>query len=963
MATRRNSNLHMINGNRTHSRLPVGATQLFDQNDESSNIAAGDLVLPPTPITTSNHLRNRALTVPSKPPVMIPNAVMEEGLLMATEGKVSMKNAWDVKVIEGMPQTVESTLTGGLWGDSQGSANGVAGSSGAGCDDDEYATFSKMATVVESGAKVWTHRVDNTYQLSLQMIRRVLRSDRKANDAEEPVEDDDGVVRTNRRVARRRVERTIADSVNEINIEKKSGVDVKHLDHRVSETSNPLFRAITKRFDQGHSGGLLMHNCPMGLVGNLILDLDFSRKGHSMISALSVSPPHTNNSNHNIHNAQQNHKDINGVAVDGKRNREDSTAADAAIDCLDVSLIDRGAFMGLHGEGENEDQKPTMMIDFSAAAVRVGTEVNQVPNPGSLDTIIAGPFNNIDRSSVGGVPSARNSMTTTLLTTTVPPNGQVGISSEDKERMRSVSRAISIQQRDPSQQSNHHKCENDNDDFGDWGDDGGMDYGSVPRDGDDNEESLTCDDKGPMERARDIAAGTWELDNMDRALTAALEDGRRSGEVGIGSSDWSWVAFSQQASDSMAKLQSGGALLASRTLGQIRMLSVAVGKDPDRASQQLQERKKARADKKSVTFLAEDDMISNEGIREAMRKNPTNATALTPIGKEILGYCAISNGSRVMPLETYGVNYHYCVGRATANRMVKTILKREDMFVWLPLLANNVRNFYQPFCTDNSRWGALRKTRHTNQQAIGATRDIGVISHAISGHVDNNSDDERGGDGDEFVAEMPIDLFDDDYNDGDDGDGGNEENEGRGSFFNISLPKGDEGTGSALADFGMLRGSEGGVDARESENLLELPEMIQVLKVKHATMPTQVDVVKLRQVMWKNVKAVSNFDSNGMPHSRVTHIGSKRGRIEDEDDDLPISKNRSVFKVGEKSRFSDVVSEMLPEIPSISKDGTLSPAFFFFSILFLANEHRLLLENDPNDMSDLFISGLAPAVV
>eukprot|EP00759_Apiculatamorpha_spiralis_P045043 PhF_6_TR41817/c2_g1_i1/m.63428 len=98
--------------------------------------------------------------VRSRPKVHIPESVMEDAVLMASEGKISTKNAWDVKVIEGMEDTVANSLTDAAV--------------------DEYLTFTRMANVVESGAKVWTHRVDNTYQLSLQMVRRVLRTETKA---------------------------------------------------------------------------------------------------------------------------------------------------------------------------------------------------------------------------------------------------------------------------------------------------------------------------------------------------------------------------------------------------------------------------------------------------------------------------------------------------------------------------------------------------------------------------------------------------------------------------------------------------------------------------------------------------------------------------------------------------------------------------------------------------------------
>lgn len=60
--------------------------------------------------------------------------------------------------------------------------------------------------------------------------------------------------------------------------------------------------------------------------------------------------------------------------------------------------------------------------------------------------------------------------------------------------------------------------------------------------------------------------------------------------------------------------------------------------------------------------------------------------------------------------------------------------------------------------------------------------------------------------------------------------------------------------------------------------------------------------------------------------------------------------------------FSHVVQLMLPTIASISSSGTLSPAFFFFSILFLANEHNVILESVPT-LDDLLVKGVVNIAV
>jgi hypothetical protein len=41
--------------------------------------------------------------------------------------------------------------------------------------------------------------------------------------------------------------------------------------------------------------------------------------------------------------------------------------------------------------------------------------------------------------------------------------------------------------------------------------------------------------------------------------------------------------------------------------------------------------------------------------------------------------------------------------------------------------------------------------------------------------------------------------------------------------------------------------------------------------------------------------------------------------------------------------FTQVVQALLPEVPRFCRGGALAPAFFFFALLFLANEHSLLV--------------------
>eukprot|EP00744_Colponema_vietnamica_P010988 GILI01015476.1.p1 GENE.GILI01015476.1~~GILI01015476.1.p1 ORF type:complete len:437 (+),score=116.36 GILI01015476.1:380-1690(+) len=427
---------------------------------------------------------------------------------------------------------------------------------------------------------------------------------------------------------------------------------------------------------------------------------------------------------------------------------------------------------------------------------------------------------------------------------------------------------------------------------------------------------------------------------MERALMGAVAGG--------GHGEDAWVDFSQDAADVLAKQRN---FLFSKSLGNIRKQSVAVDKsqDPDLLLTQ-QARKKARADKKIVTFITEDEMVDETAIKESLKLNATNATALTPLGKELMGYAPSTNN---ITLEMFGKDYQFCEGRSKMHHLVLPSMRRDQLPWWLPVEAGNVRSFYQPFCTDSAQWGSLRKTRAT-QNAVGATRD--VLQYDEDGRVV-----------DEYTTDMPADVFEAAADDYDDGGFDNDNDLGYGAdvrasgLFNVAVPfggaDGEDGGAFGVGDDDVTLLTENAIQ------LMDAPEMIEVLKVKTATVPTSVDVVRLREVMWRRVKDLANFDpASGKSRSQAIALGKKRGRDGEQDAEEDEDEGRYLAHLDD-AKFSDVITSMLPDIRSITRDGTLSPAFFFFAILFLANEHRIILENDPNDVADLFITKLMPPML
>lgn len=256
-------------------------------------------------------------------------------------------------------------------------------------------------------------------------------------------------------------------------------------------------------------------------------------------------------------------------------------------------------------------------------------------------------------------------------------------------------------------------------------------------------------------------------------------------------------------------------------------------------------------------------------IRDCLKSNPTNATALTPIGKEVLGYAPSH-----VTLQAFGSEYSMCEKRAVLHRLVTPIVSKLDILDWMPLDVTNVRVYYQPDCTENTMWGALRKTRHNQQLPVGAITAASNRHHNLNVVDDGDEGNDNGGgdDGADFVAEMPIDVFEDDFDDANDGPDGDDDDFNIGRFsatadstaanpFSFAAPpsaldalvqaNSDEST------FGRFSGAdaEGGGEGRLS--LLEGPQMINVLSIRHATTPTQVDVVRLRQCMWEKVLKLS----------------------------------------------------------------------------------------------------------
>ena len=211
---------------------------------------------------------------------------------------------------------------------------------------------------------------------------------------------------------------------------------------------------------------------------------------------------------------------------------------------------------------------------------------------------------------------------------------------------------------------------------------------------------------------------------------------------------------------------------------------------------------------------------------------------------------------------------------------------------------NNVNCYLQPFCSKEPHWNWLSKRKNACTASSNAYGDV-------------------------FSAqENPVEIGDLIQSDDDD--------------FSLYSANFDDAMGSVETSL-VLHNTNTQITELEDDSKLArecvaslVPEpksVMPVLKIHSITKPSVIDVSKLRNVMWKYID-----------HS-IQRLAEK-----------------SSLNCNEAVAFSEIVYTMIrnKEIHQISHDGTLSPAFFYFALLFLANEKDLRLDQCEN-LDDILI--------
>lgn len=330
----------------------------------------------------------------------------------------------------------------------------------------------------------------------------------------------------------------------------------------------------------------------------------------------------------------------------------------------------------------------------------------------------------------------------------------------------------------------------------------------------------------------------------------------------------------------------------------------------------------------------------------------------------------------------------YTSATFTKNRAVekKLLLPRasaadqDQLAWWFPRqTARDATSYYQPISAPEAHgWNLLSK--YVNND--------GTVTNKPGGGQ-GNGEQENFGDNDNFGAD------DDDFGgyDGDDDDIQQDEQFANGVFG------GEDGLGENFADHhdgndndgfvnaaDILNGGEGSgrpssaaqssSSSHPNADLLKLIEPPATIDLGQFVIPAalvQINVVRLRACMWKHLERIASLDTTAahwqsiLDHKDIQNDlrrdVAKDFKEDEDDDNMPLiipgrnAAGKRVAPISERSTghlpeprqtrpacvFSEVVLAMLPEVPTFVRGGSLAPAFFFFSLLFLANEKALLM--------------------
>ncbi|KAE9350546.1 hypothetical protein PF008_g6377 [Phytophthora fragariae] len=152
---------------------------------------------------------------------------------MSSENKINVKNSWSLHLIDHMEDILDSSK--------KNAADGDAG------DDDTY-NFQKASCTLDASIKIYSYRVDDTWNSSYKILENLSRTEQKHGIDEAASDEERGA--TKARKTRKTHVRTIEKNLNNINLKS----------YDTECEADPLFHKMSQSFDEGGAKGMLLAN-------------------------------------------------------------------------------------------------------------------------------------------------------------------------------------------------------------------------------------------------------------------------------------------------------------------------------------------------------------------------------------------------------------------------------------------------------------------------------------------------------------------------------------------------------------------------------------------------------------------------------------------------------------------------------------------------------------------------------
>ncbi|KAG6594225.1 Condensin complex subunit 2 [Phytophthora cinnamomi] len=149
---------------------------------------------------------------------------------MSSENKINVKNSWSLHLIDHMEDILDSSK--------KIAADG---------DDDTY-NFQKASCTLDASIKIYSYRVDDTWNSSYKILENLSRTEQKHGAGEATSDEERGA--TTARKTRKTHARTIEKNLNNINLKS----------YDTECEADPLFHKMSQSFDEGGAKGMLLAN-------------------------------------------------------------------------------------------------------------------------------------------------------------------------------------------------------------------------------------------------------------------------------------------------------------------------------------------------------------------------------------------------------------------------------------------------------------------------------------------------------------------------------------------------------------------------------------------------------------------------------------------------------------------------------------------------------------------------------